>query len=159
MIARHWLVQPANDSIFVEIIELPDQLRTETGIEFCTSASSTAAVLGKKPATVEKLATNEKTSILFQNEDAVALPDKLMVEGSVAPITPISFKLAILYWISFAIKGDETAQMLIASIFNSPFFEPSIERMLSAASANKTSVQVDDEKESVNGQVKEGVTR
>lgn len=148
-IAKHHIFQPGTDPIFVELIEVPTD---SNSFIYCTSAESTAAVVGAKVNAVFKFATAEKLEYFAEELAEKPLPDKLIVEGNVAPVTPISLSLAFAFWMSLALKGDLTAQKLVASVLKFTW-QGIIDRSL-----NKRSSELSQPQRITNNHAKEKVT-
>ena len=81
--------------------------------DYCLSQTQVAEVIDKAPASIFQFIRSKYFKAFSSNGfEFFKLSEKLQIEGSNKPISPISIDVACLYWNKWAVAGNEKAQQI-----------------------------------------------
>jgi len=102
--------------ILMTVFQLPNG-------SYCLSLSEVAAVIARHRGSLLQFLSSKSFKAMMSRDFALLqklpkVPGELPIEGSAAPITPVSLEIATLYWSHWAAKGNSQAQVLMIALAN-----------------------------------------
>ena len=97
--------------------DIPLEIAMLPNGDYCLSQTQVAAAIDKRRSSMSSFCASKYFKAISDNGfDCPNFSEKLVLDGSNKPISPVSFDVAYLYWQKWAVAGNKKAQQLCLAL-------------------------------------------